>query len=300
MSSQIEHQETVTLPFIPTKEHLRFAEFCDACLRYRYIGLCYGPPGIGKTWSARYYSQWDLIEAQFHEHFYSFPRLPNVEVIIANSFRSEATARPPELRLCRSVFYTPTVASTPRRIEEEVRALRMALSYLVDDAEWVYAGKQRSDRVWAGQVRDRTALLIVDEVDRLKTAALEQIRDIYDRSATIGVVLIGMPGLEKRLSRYPQLSSRVGFVHQFRQLGTQEIEPILSEQWRLWGLSLHPEDWKDAETISAIARITNGNFRLIQRLLTQIERIVQINALRAVTKEVVEVAREQLVIGLTT
>ena len=154
--------------------------------------------------------------------------------------------------------------------------------------------------MWSGLVRDRTALLIVDEDDRLKTAALEQIRDIYDRSATIGVVLIGMPGLEKRLSRYPQLSSRVGFVHQFRQLGTQEIEPILAEQWRLWGLSLHPEDWKDAETISAIARITNGNFRFIQRLLTQIERIVQINALRAVTKEIVEVAREQLVIGLTT
>lgn len=71
-----------------------------------------------------------FIEAQFHEHFYSFPRLPNVEVIIANIFRSDATARPPALRLCRSVFYTPTVASTPRRIEEEVRALRMALSYL--------------------------------------------------------------------------------------------------------------------------------------------------------------------------
>src|SRR5258708_25614099 len=56
-----------------------------------------------------------------------FAQLPNVEVIIANSFRSAVTTRPPELRLCRSVFYNPTVASTPRRIEEEVRALRMAL-----------------------------------------------------------------------------------------------------------------------------------------------------------------------------
>src|SRR5260370_7706362 len=162
----------------------------------------------------------------------------------------------------------------------------MGLSYLVDDAEYVHAGNQRSDRVWSGLVRDRTALLIVDEVDRLKTAALEQIRDIYDRSAAIGVVLIGMPGLEKRLSRYPQLSSRVCFVHQFRQLGTQEIEPILAEQWRLWGLSLHPEDWKNAETISAISRITNGNFRLIHRPLPPIDRIAQINPLRALTKRV--------------
>ena len=126
----------------------------------------------------------------------------------------------------------------------------MALSYLVDDAERVQERKERSDRAWSGLVRDRTALLIVVEVDHLKTAALEQIREIYDRSATMGVVLIGMPGLEKRLSRYPQLSSRVGFVHQFRQLSTQEIEPILAEQWRPWGLSLHQKTGKMRVSVS--------------------------------------------------
>ena len=141
-------------------------------------------------------------------------------------------------------------------------------------------------------------MVIVDEVDRLKAAGIEQIRDIYDRNR-IGGVLVGMPGLEKRLSRYQQLSSRVGFVHQFRQLNEEETQRILEEQWRLWGVMLQPEGWKEAEAISAIMRITGGIFRLIQRLLTQIERIVHINALRTVTKEVVEVAREQLVIGLT-
>jgi hypothetical protein len=49
--------------------------------------------------------------------------------------------------------------------------------------------------------------------------------------------------------------------------------------------------------VAAIVRITGGNFRLIQRLFTQIERILQINAMRTVTKEVVEAARESLVIG---
>jgi hypothetical protein len=44
-------------------------------------------------------------------------------------------------------------------------------------------------------------------------------------------------------------------------------------------------------------RAIAANFRLIQRLFTQIVRIRDINQLNSITKEVVQAARETLLIG---
>jgi DNA transposition AAA+ family ATPase len=144
-------------------------------------------------------------------------------------------------------------------------------------------------------VPDPTALLVIDEADRLRIAGLEQTRSIFDRGG-IGLILIGMPGIEKRLARYPQLYSRIGFVHEFRPLSASEIRQLLERHWTPPGVKL-PGDAIDTVAAASIIRITGGNFRLLNRLLTQVERILEINALPSVTKEVVEAARENLVIG---
>jgi hypothetical protein len=144
-------------------------------------------------------------------------------------------------------------------------------------------------------VRNPTDLLLVDEVDRVKMSGLEQLRAIFDGGG-LGLVLIGMPGLERRLARYAQLYSRIGFVHEFRPLGAPEVRALLA-RWRSPGAAPPAGLLADAEAVAAIIRITGGNFWLLDRLLAQVGRILALNGLETVTREVVEAAREVLVIG---
>lgn len=72
---------------------------------------------------------------------------------------------------------------------------------------------------------------------------------------------------------------------------------MLARHWPHLGLG-NSDDYATTEAIAAITRITNGNFRLTTRLVDQIERILEINQISVVTKEVVEAARENLVIGI--
>ena len=65
-----------------------------------------------------------------------------------------------------------------------------------------------------------------------------------------------------------------------------------------YSLSVQLEDFANYEAVTSIIKITSGNFRLIQRLFTQIERILEINNLETITTEVVEAARDSLVIGV--
>jgi hypothetical protein len=150
-----------------------------------------------------------------------------------------------------------------------------------------------------GVARDsRIALLIMDEAERLSTSALEHLRDLFDRTP-IGLMRIGMPGIEKRLARYPQLYSRVGFAHHDRPRQDDELTFVLTRHWRQLGLSLDSTDFTDTQAMAAISRITRGNFRLLHRLFVQMERILRINELHVITEDVVEAARSTLVIGVT-
>lgn len=76
-----------------------------------------------------------------------------------------------------------------------------------------------------------------------------------------------------------------------------DIRFLLDQRWS-HRLSAHSEDFTDQEAVAAILRITRGNMRLIDRLMMQVEHVLVANQLQVVTKEVVETARENLIIGL--
>ncbi len=128
-------------------------------------------------------------------------------------------------------------------------------------------------------------------------AGLEQARTIFDQGG-IGMILVGMPGIEMKniwlaiSSSTPTLALSTSSVRCRRA----RFVNCWSATGRHWGVKL-PGDAIDTVAAASIFRITGGNFRLLDRLLTQVERILEINALPSVTKEVVEAARENLVIG---
>ena len=139
-------------------------------------------------------------------------------------------------------------------------------------------------------------MLIVDEVDHLKYTSLEQLRNIYDRHK-LGVVLIGMPGIERRISRYPQLYSRVGFLHEFKTLSIDEMTFIIEHHLNQLGTEIKVDNFSDYETLNTIARISKGNLRVLIRLFQQLERLIKINNITSINMDLVNAAREALVTG---
>src|SRR5882757_4797454 len=91
--------------FVETLEYKRFVEFCDACRQYRYIGLCFGPPGVGKTLSAIRYSRNEIIGK-------------------IDPWTAELSIEP----LLDTVLYTPSVINSPSRIDHDLRRQREMLA----------------------------------------------------------------------------------------------------------------------------------------------------------------------------
>src|SRR5205814_8749979 len=167
-----------TTEFIATKEYRRFVEFCNACKKENYIGLCYGQAGVGKSMAAYQFTQWDEIKHELElkrQYIMDYPG--------------------PSLKMddLDSIFYLPPVSNSPSMIHSHIEKLAYDFELLVE--EHLFKGREIPAEE---RLKQRLKLLIVDEADRLQPKSLEQNRDIYDLQQ-VAVILIGMTGIEKRL-----------------------------------------------------------------------------------------------------
>lgn len=76
------------------------------------------------------------------------------------------------------------------------------------------------------------------------------------------------------------------------------MQSLLERHWAPIGVSL-PGSTFTPEMVARLIRITSGNLRLLTRLLAQIERVLIVNDAQAVSLDIVEAARDSLIIGQT-
>src|SRR5512147_890001 len=182
--------------FIETHEYGRFREFCDACRRDRYIGLCYGAAGVGKTLSARYYANPTKVTpgALLSPSEGTVEKGPVNHVVLY----TPAVVNGPgkvgrDIGWCRGSFST----SLLRRFEKEERPKLKKLQdnmfakgeaafhhgVIADDergaeicrAKDAYSTAYKQYRAMRLEIRDDPVLVVIDEADRLTTASLEQV-----------------------------------------------------------------------------------------------------------------------------
>ncbi len=259
--------------FITTKQYKKFSEFCRACERDNFIGLCYGPPGAGKTAAARHYTKWDKLNEGIKD-FYNLEKIPKTSIKQSNS-----------------ILYTPSQLDTPKQTIYQIKNDIKYFGYLKEKILFPTDGIPGEERN-----KHFARMVIIDEAERLKPQVFEIIREIYDEGKT-NFIFVGMPGVEKILARYPQLYSRIGFLHRFENMTKSELAFILSTHLSKVNNNLKDDDYTDEETIAAILRMTDGNFRLVDRLIKQSLRIMKVNCMTNITKEIVEAARTCLLIG---
>ena len=80
------------------------------------------------------------------------------------------------------------------------------------------------------------------------------------------------------------------FAHHYQPLDPDDIPIVLAQYWHHLGQPFDPDNIEHTKTANSVTPITGGNFRLIERLMTQIARVMAINQLATVTPDVAHAA----------
>ena len=135
-------------------------------------------------------------------------------------------------------------------------------------------------------------LLIIDEADKLinkyTQKKMEILRGIFDQS-DVGIVIAGEPRLETELkSSLTRFANRMDFYYKLKGLSPQEVKDYMEGY-----------DVDDAAMMEFISRATNaqtGCFRLLDRTLNNVIRILKENGQTQITMKIVNQASNMMML----
>ncbi len=129
-------------------------------------------------------------------------------------------------------------------------------------------------------------LLVIDEADKLVSKytqkKMEILRGIFDQS-DVGLVIAGEPKLEAQIKTYlTRMANRVDFYVSLKGLQPSEVERYLA------GFDVTPEAM--VEFKARACNMQTGCFRLLDRTLSNVQRILQERGQDTVTVKIIEEA----------
>jgi DNA transposition AAA+ family ATPase len=255
--------------FIMTRQHERFVEFCDSCRLNKYIGVCTGRSGVGKTKSAEIYSGWQDLQP----------------LLMGQNTKYKVI---PKLGALHTAIFTPDVSCTVKRVQTAIALLRNKFDKLIQESQ-IY----HSPEIWYKSQQTRfLQLIIIDKAHRLSLRCLEAIADISEKQK-IGIVLIGMPGFDRKIRSFEQVHNLVGFYHTFNTPRTEELAAILEARWQNQNIQI------DQAAVEALEKVTSSNIRKLININAEMGRVCELNSISIITPEVVQLASRTLLLDPT-
>lgn len=151
---------------------------------------------------------------------------------------------------------------------------------------------ERMGRVCSFFSTNRGYLLIIDEADKLLSKytikKIELIRNIADGSG-VGVVLAGEPALEASLKAWDErFANRMGLIYKLSGLNRKEVERYFD--------GYEVEDAALEELYQRACSRNTGCFRLLDRTLNNVIRILRTTDKNAITYDVLKEASGMMVL----
>jgi len=130
-------------------------------------------------------------------------------------------------------------------------------------------------------------LIIINHAHRLSFLCLDAIND-YRKNNSVGFVLLGAPGFDRRIKFYDPVGVDVSLYHEYAAPRPEELKQILELRWRSAEVTV-----EDA-AITIIEEVTSSNIQKALNIQSEIERVRGINSISIISPDLVQAASTSL------